>query len=345
MSLSGKIYKLISIDEYFYIGSTITTLNSRFSKHKSDAKNVRSKVYTYYNKIGWNNVKIELIEEIRIDNRNNLLLKESEYINKFIKNDKCLNTRIPLLNIINKNIGLIYKLICSDNYFYIGSTENKLEQRLSQHKCDAKRINRKLYNHINKIGWNNVKIELIEKIEFTDKKELIIKENEYIKENKLNSLCLNQYKSYDEKTSKIYIIKCPDNYFYIGSTKSLTLDNVISNHKYESKFKKTKYYNHINNIGWDNIIIELLEELPNQEKKDLIIKQNEYICKMYSNMCLNTQTPLYEEKTKQKKKERRKKMYEINKEKIKLTSINYYNKNKEKIQKQRKNKKLLIMML
>ena len=50
MSLSGKIYKLISNDEFFYIGSTITKLTSRFSKHKCDARIIQSKVYNHFNK-------------------------------------------------------------------------------------------------------------------------------------------------------------------------------------------------------------------------------------------------------------------------------------------------------
>ena len=340
MSLSGKIYKLISNDEFFYIGSTITKLTSRFSKHKCDARIIQSKVYNHFNKIGWENVKIELIEEVQINNRNELLLKESEYINKYINNDKCLNTRIPIINCINKNIGYIYKLICSDNYYYIGSTENTLNQRLSQHKSDSKRFsNKKLYNYINKIGWENVKIELIEKIEFTYKKDLIKKENEYIKQNISNNLCLNKYKSYDEKTSKIFIIKCPDDYFYIGSTVNATLNDIISDFKYESKYKNSKLYKHINNIGWDKVTIELLEEFPSLTKKELIVKQNEYIYNRYSNKCLNTQTPLYEEKTKQKEKIRDKKKYENNKEKINERVMKYYYENKEKIQQQRKEKR------
>jgi len=192
---------------------------------------------------------------------------------------------------------------------------------------------------MNKIGWDNVKIELIEKIVFTDKKDLIKKENEYIKKSILDKFCLNKYKSFDEKTSKIFIIKCPDDYFYIGSTVNATLSDILSDFKYESKYKKSKLYTHINSIGWDNINIELLEEFPSLTKKELILRQNEYIYNRYTNKCLNTQTPLNEEKTKQKKMARRKRSYEKNKEKIKEKAKAYYYENKDKIRKKQNEKR------
>jgi len=96
-SKTGKIYKLVCPNYYFYIGSTITTLNSRFSKHKCDSRTVNSKVYIYFNKIGWDNVKIQLIEELNINSREELLFKEAEYIKNNVNNEKCLNTTIPII--------------------------------------------------------------------------------------------------------------------------------------------------------------------------------------------------------------------------------------------------------
>ena len=59
----------------------------------------------------------------------------------------------------------IYKLILADSeYFYIGSTcENRLSKRLNVHKCKAKTYpDRKVYKAFNELGWETVKIILIE---------------------------------------------------------------------------------------------------------------------------------------------------------------------------------------
>lgn len=35
--------------------------------------------------------------------------------------------------------GIVYKIICPDNYFYIGSTTKTLEERMRNHKCNYMR--------------------------------------------------------------------------------------------------------------------------------------------------------------------------------------------------------------
>lgn len=95
--------------------------------------------------------------------------------------------------------GKIYKIQCNDGYFYIGSTKNELRVRLQDHKNDSKKErnkNYKSYEHINAIGWNNTKIELINEIQCNNKLELRIAENEEIKKHLDNPLCLNTKSSY-----------------------------------------------------------------------------------------------------------------------------------------------------
>ena len=68
--------------------------------------------------------------------------------------------------------GKIYKLICDDDHYYIGSTTQKLNHRFNNHKTSAKTGTSKAYTYINSIGWDKVKIELrnlnkkLEKINF-----------------------------------------------------------------------------------------------------------------------------------------------------------------------------------
>ena len=88
--------------------------------------------------------------------------------------------------------GRIYQLVCDDGYYYIGSTKNELRKRFWHHKHDAKtEPDRKVYQHINRIGWNNVKIVLIEEFCCKNKEELVKKEYEYIQLKRMDRFCLN----------------------------------------------------------------------------------------------------------------------------------------------------------
>ena len=80
--------------------------------------------------------------------------------------------------------GKIYSLkeIDTRNVFYIGSTINILNKRLSKHKYDSKikpHIN--VYQHIENIGgFDNISIELIQDFTCESIEELRRKEGEYI---------------------------------------------------------------------------------------------------------------------------------------------------------------------
>jgi len=91
-------------------------------------------------------------------------------------------------------LGKIYKLQCSDGYYYIGSTITSLVTRLKNHKGSSKRDlckNYKVYKHINQIGWDNVQILLLEEYPCNSRKDLCIKETEYIVCEIDSPLCLN----------------------------------------------------------------------------------------------------------------------------------------------------------
>ena len=111
--------------------------------------------------------------------------------------------------------GKIYKIICPDNYFYIGSTKKTLEERLRNHKSTYKINKTKFYNHIisNNFNWNDIKIILLEEIKFQNKQELFELENKYIKKYENDILNLNsnnavfnteKRKKYKKKTDSEY---------------------------------------------------------------------------------------------------------------------------------------------
>jgi hypothetical protein len=78
--------------------------------------------------------------------------------------------------------GEIYKLVNSvDDEIYIGSTCGTLHLRKCRHKKDANRQpNRRVYEHLNRVGWTNVRIILIESFPCSNKNELLRREQYHI---------------------------------------------------------------------------------------------------------------------------------------------------------------------
>ena len=101
---NGKIYKLVDQENgYFYIGSTCDTLVKRLYHHKHTAtRHPERKVYKYFNNYGWDNVKIILIEEHYLDNKEQLLREENKIIEMYLQDEKCLNSVRPIVSIEEK---------------------------------------------------------------------------------------------------------------------------------------------------------------------------------------------------------------------------------------------------
>ena len=79
----SKIYSIRNhVDDDIYIGSTTRELCKRFSEHKKHCKRPQLKHYKLYNKmceIGAEHFYIELVEEIRCENREQLRKIEGDY--------------------------------------------------------------------------------------------------------------------------------------------------------------------------------------------------------------------------------------------------------------------------
>jgi len=92
-------------------------------------------------------------------------------------------------------IGRIYR-IEGGGKFYIGSTTQELKKRLKNHRSKSKEKHRKttpLYEHFNKIGWNNATITLISELEVDNRNDLLKKEDELVRENLSDENCLNKF--------------------------------------------------------------------------------------------------------------------------------------------------------
>lgn len=133
------------------------------------------------------------------------------------------------------------------------------------------------------------------------------------------------------QTGKIYSLICDDGHYYIGSTIS-DLECRLSNHKYLSKKNKNRnVYKHINNIGWENVIIELVENYPCNTKTELNNREDYYIKEAKDNndeFCLNINRALV---LQEEKKENMKIYYENNKNIILERSQKYRNEHREEI--------------
>lgn len=78
---NGKIYRLVNdVDDEFYVGSTCLSLPKRLYYHKQDARRGILPAYQHFNNVGWENVKIILIEEYACDNKMELERQERKWI-------------------------------------------------------------------------------------------------------------------------------------------------------------------------------------------------------------------------------------------------------------------------
>ncbi|KAJ4453866.1 hypothetical protein PAPYR_11553 [Paratrimastix pyriformis] len=59
--------------------------------------------------------------------------------------------------------GIIYKIydIEDPTQYYIGSTIQKLEKRLLEHKSASVKADSKFYQYVRRVGWNRMKIDIV----------------------------------------------------------------------------------------------------------------------------------------------------------------------------------------
>lgn len=183
--------------------------------------------------------------------------------------------------------GKIYRLLCEDSHYYIGSTIQPLNYRFNNHKKLSEEGVNKVYEYINDIGWDNVTIELIEEYPCHTKRELNIREKYHISQAKNDKMCLNFNEINIYKNGKIYRLQCNDGHYYIGST-TQKLMRRLYHHKETSKKDNTIAYQHIKQLGWKNVEIQLIEDYPCDVKKDLNEREDYYIRQSKDDpLCLN----------------------------------------------------------
>ena len=327
---TSKIYRLLCKDGHYYIGSTTQALNVRLNTHKTLSKSKNDPIYKHGNQIGWDNIKIELLEEYPCTSKGELNEKEKEYRSSAKSDPLCLNDFSDIITIDSTNdtiyrTGKIYRLVCNDGTYYIGSTVSNLSNCFANHKQRSiSHPTESPYDHFVKIGWDNVHIELIEHYSCYSKEELDKQKEKIIATSMNDRLRLNHIdiKENDAKdseeideeveidedvekeveseedaedenderyiNSKIYKLICTDGHYYYGSTIN-TLKHRLNRHIHSSNVKTSKLYIHVEAVGWDTFHMKLIKQYPCKSRTELHKLEDIYIKKSLNDpLCLNT---------------------------------------------------------
>ena len=234
--------------------------------------------------------------------------------------------------------GQVYKLLCEDGHYYIGSTKSDLKYRLYYHKQSSIIWpNRKVYDHILTCGWNKVNIKCIEEVKSNLKDGLRIKENEYIKVALLDPLCLNIKRAILTKEELLqqqqeYLQANKDkvdayhaNYRKENSEKRCEYSKkYVAEHPEETKITKKAYYE-----ANKTEIIEKQKAYVITNKEHIQLQKKEWATKNID--ALTEKRKIYAEENKTEIQERGKKYYENNKDIIKEKNKVYREANKEKM--------------
>lgn len=132
------IYKIWSDKcQECYIGSTIQSLNRRFTNHKSDYLNIKNKNFSYYklfDKYGMENFCIELLEEL--DDINQLKIREQYWID---------NTK----NTVNNRNAFGHKDYSNQQKeYYENNKEYKIEYQKEYREKNKEKIYKRLSEKI-----------------------------------------------------------------------------------------------------------------------------------------------------------------------------------------------------
>jgi len=206
----------------------------------------------------------------------------------------------------------IYKLVCSDGYYYYGSTIQSLKDRFQHHRGSSKKMTSKVYLHIQKLGWGNVIIECVEEVNCNNRKELREIENKYITKSKNDPLCLNTLRAYTPDDEKRTMEK--ERQTRNKDHRKEVVHQYYETHKEEILNRGKQYY------------IENKEELQSQHKQYLEANRDKVKIQ---------RKKFYDENKERLCREKREKRQQ-NPEETRQKMKEYREKNKERIQEQKR---------
>jgi DNA repair exonuclease SbcCD ATPase subunit len=233
---------------------------------------------------------------------------------------------------INKyQTGKVYKILNTlNNEVYVGSTYQKLSQRMTKHRNSVKDPHRNkntFYTYIDTIGIEHFYIELIENFPCANKEELRAREGYWIRQiGTLNDKIAGRtpQQHYDDNKEKI-LERCKEHYENNKEEiqqrkKKYREENKekIAEHKkqyYEENIDKIKEYKQ----NWHQQNREAVIEKAKKWNEEHREEKLEYYKQRYQNKKdeITQKNKEYREKNKELIAERKKEYYEANKEKFK----------------------------
>tara|TARA_R110000822_G_scaffold186035_1_gene325155 strand:+ start:348 stop:887 length:540 start_codon:yes stop_codon:yes gene_type:complete len=110
----GKIYKIVNtLDDKIYIGSTCVTLCKRLYSHKNSSIKNPLPCHNHFIKIGWENTRIILIEDVIAVTRDQLLQREQFYLDQLKPELNKPNDSIVHYNKCKHKVSTSQCLICT----------------------------------------------------------------------------------------------------------------------------------------------------------------------------------------------------------------------------------------
>jgi hypothetical protein len=222
---------------------------------------------------------------------------------------------------VSKYSGQVYKLLCDDGHYYIGSTKTDIKYRLYHHKQHSMLWpDRKVYKHILECGWDTVKIECIEEVKCNNREELVKKENEYIKKSLSDPLCLNINKSH---LTKEELLQQQKEYLQTNKEKvdayqaQYRKDNTESRREYSQQYAAEH----------PEQVAAARKAYYEANKTEVLEKQKAYVEENKDH--IQARKKEWAENNKERVEASRQKYIEENKEAIQARGKEYYEKNKE----------------
>ena len=146
--MKGYIYIIrCTLNNMYYIGSTTTSLQRRFSSHLSSSKKKKSPISRMIDLYGKDNFSIEKLFEKNIYHKREILAIEADFIELYNKYDgNCLNSSIPLTYL--KNIDDYYK-----NWYM--NNKDKVKKNVLANRAN----NKTRYNNYMRVYLRNRRIK------------------------------------------------------------------------------------------------------------------------------------------------------------------------------------------
>jgi hypothetical protein len=125
----GKIYQInTSLGPEVYYGSTTTPLNERMTRHKTHLLCTAQLIFKKY---GFENCKIELVEDYPCNSKKELETRERFYI----ENNVCINKCIPTRTDAEYRKDNTERIRTQSKQYYINNIEKIRERQTTQITC------------------------------------------------------------------------------------------------------------------------------------------------------------------------------------------------------------------